>query len=59
MSPVIVGIPSEPDRPYITDTSCLTATVSWRPPVNNGGQDIKQYWVRYKPVDDDQWNYML
>lgn len=58
---VLVGIPQEPARPQVTNTSCTQATVHWRlpgVPAADNADYIHRYYIRYRSIGQSDWTYI-
>ncbi|VDD75474.1 unnamed protein product [Mesocestoides corti] len=49
------SIPGRPSRPELVIATENSATISWSPPYDNGGDEIKRYVVQYKTTDGTYW----
>lgn len=52
----VTGLPSAPQGPLqISDVNQTQATLSWKPPVNDGGARITSYVVEKRDMMKDEW----
>lgn len=50
-----VAIPGPPSRPEVIDVTHEGMTVTWQPPVDNGGSTIAGYIIERKEARSDRW----
>lgn len=50
-----VDVPSRPSRPEVLIATESSATITWTPPYDDGGDKIKRYAVQYKTTDGTHW----
>ncbi|ULT95623.1 hypothetical protein L3Y34_004374 [Caenorhabditis briggsae] len=52
----VTGLPEAPQGPlHISNIGPSTATLSWRPPVTDGGSKITSYVVEKRDLSKDEW----
>ncbi|VEL22928.1 unnamed protein product [Protopolystoma xenopodis] len=49
------SIPGKPSRPDIKNVTETSATLTWRPPYDDGGDSIKHYLIQYKVTSGTHW----
>ena len=48
-------VPGNPDAPTVEEITADAASVTWSPPVNDGGAEITHYVLEYKARGDTRW----
>ncbi|VDM17726.1 unnamed protein product [Hydatigera taeniaeformis] len=50
-----LDVPDRPSKPEATITTESSATVAWKPPLDDGGDKVRRYVVQYKTTDGTHW----
>jgi hypothetical protein len=50
------GKPGTPGKPVVKNLTSTTATLSWKPPLDDGGSPITSYTLEMKRPIDFKWN---
>ncbi|VDL91668.1 unnamed protein product [Schistocephalus solidus] len=51
----LLDVPGRPSRPELKMATENTATVTWSPPYDDGGDTVKKYTVQYKTTNGIHW----
>ena len=49
------SLPARPEAPLVDSINADSASISWSPPVSDGGAPISNYILEYKPRSDVTW----
>lgn len=52
----ITDVPDAPDAPTITDVTDNSMKVSWKPPTNDGGSPVIEYFLEHKISSEFRWS---
>ena len=54
---ILLAAPGKPENLSVTTTTNTTATLSWAPPISDGGRDDVFYIVKYNTTMEKEFSY--